>query len=176
MTIQLIPPRFGCILGTASPEHCFGVISEADWLLIRENRLDAPHSTASLPVTCSFQARCRMADGTEKTLCTLPEGACSVQAKATDTDGGKLITCSEPTCVLVDWQVVEVERSPEEGPHYFVIVDPGLASSAPALPELSQKMIDSHIHHLHIVNRELSLISVVSRTDVLTAAVHKETK
>jgi hypothetical protein len=171
MTIQLLPGPFSC---TDSPENCLGVISRADWLRLRECQADAPGSTAPLPVTCSFQAKYRAASGGEKTLCTLPSGACPVQSRMANTNGLRLVTCSEPNCVLVDWQVVGVEPLPADEPHHFVIVDPELGSSDPTLPDLSRRMIDSQILHAGVVDREMIPIGVVSRADLLTVVLWAE--
>lgn len=171
MTIQLLPGPFSRV---DSPENCLGVISRADWLRIRERQVDAPGSTAPLPVTCSFQAKYRAADGGSKTLCTLPPGACPVQSRMADINGSGLVTCSEPNCVLVDWQVVGVEQLPPDEPNHFVIVDPELGTSDPTLPDLSRKMIDSQIHSVRVVDREMIPIGVVSRADVLTVVLWAE--
>ena len=152
---------------------CVGVFSAIDFLRLSEVRADATRPTAPpLPITCSFQAKHRTSDGKEVTLCTLPPGVCPVQVKQEGPGGETLIVCSQPHCVLVDWQVVDVEKLPTDEVRRFMTPDPVTAQPATSIRVLARMMIDAHIHRIIVVDEGRRPIGVVSSTDVLAALAY----
>src|ERR1043166_1748394 len=63
---------------------CVGVVSAIDFLRLAEKCTDiAKPASPPLPVTCAFQTKHRMQDGSEVVLCTLPIGVCSIRERQT---------------------------------------------------------------------------------------------
>src|SRR6516162_6653785 len=157
--------------------RCVGVFSAIDFLRLSEMRADTTRPTAPpLPITCSFQAKHRTSDGKEVTLCTLPPGVCPIQVKQEEPGGEKLIVCSQPHCVLVDWQVVEVEKLPTDEVRRFMTPDPVTARPATSIRILARMMIDAHIHRVIVVDEERRPIGVVSSTDLLATLAYSGTE
>jgi CBS domain-containing protein len=149
---------------------CVGVLSAIDFLRLAEKREDVTRPTAPpLPVTCAFQARHRRPDGTEVTLCTLPPGVCPIQVKQTGPGGKELLVCSEPHCVLVDWQMVNVEKLPGDEVRLFMTPDPVTVRPDTAIRTLARMMVDAHIHRIVVADEEGKPVGVVSSTDLLAA-------
>ena len=156
---------------------CVGVFSAIDFLRLAKMRADATRPTAPpLPITCSFQTQHRTADGKEVTRCMLPPGVCPLQVKQEGPGGEKLIVCSQPHCVLVDWQVVEVEKLPTDAVREFMTPDPVTARPATPIRLLARMMIDVHIHRVIVVDEEQRLIGIVSSTDVLAAVAYADSE
>jgi CBS domain-containing protein len=154
---------------------CVGVFSAMDFLRLSEMRADATRPTSpALPITCSFQAKHRSSDGKEVTHCTLPPGVCPIQVKQEGPGGEKLIVCSQPHCVFVDWQVVDVEKLPTDAVRRFMTPDPVTAQPATFIRVLARMMIDAHIHRVIVVDEERRPIGVVSSTDVLAALAYSD--
>ena len=154
---------------------CVGVFSAIDFLRLSEVRADATRPTAPpLPITCSFQRKHRTSDGKEVTLCTLPPGVCPIQVKQEGPGGETLIVCSQPHCVLVDWQVVDVEKLPTDEVRRFMTPDPVTARPATSIRILARMMIDAHIHRVIVVDEERRPIGVVSSTDLLAAMAYSD--
>ncbi len=152
---------------------CVGVFSAFDVLRLSEIRADAAQPTSPpLPITCSFQATRRTSDGKETTVCTLPPGVCPIQVKHEGPDGASLIVCSQPHCVLVDWQVVEVEKLPADELRRFMTPDPVTAGPATPIRVLARMMIDAHIRRVIVVDEARRPVGVVSSTDLLAALAH----
>jgi CBS domain-containing protein len=149
---------------------CVGVFSAIDFLRLSEIRADATRPTSPpLPITCSFQAKHRTFDGKEVTLCTLPPGVCPIQVQQEEPGGEKLIVCSQPHCVLADWQVVELEKLPTDEVRRFMTPDPVTARPATAIHVLARMMIDAHIHRVIVVDEKRKPIGIVSSTNLLSA-------
>jgi CBS domain-containing protein len=156
---------------------CVGVFSAMDFLRLSEMRVDATRPTSPpLPITCSFQTKHRTSDGKEVTLCTLPPGVCPIQVKQEEPGGEKLIVCSQPHCVLVDWQVVDVEKLPTDEVRRFMTPDPVTAQPATSIRVLARMMIDAHIHRVIVVDEERRPIGVVSSTDLLASLAYRGTE
>jgi CBS domain-containing protein len=152
---------------------CIGVFSAIDFLRLAEARVDATRPTSpALPITCSFQAKRTTADGREVTLCTLPPGVCPIQVKQEEPGGDKLIVCSQPHCVLVDWQVTNVEKLPTDEVRRFMTADPVTARPATPISVLARMMIDAHIHRVIVVDEARRPIGVVSSTDLLATLAY----
>lgn len=156
---------------------CVGVLSVIDVLRVAEKRADVNKPTApAMPITCSFQTTHRSRDGKEVTLCTLPPGVCPIQVKQVEPGGEDLLVCSQPHCVLVDWQVVDIEKLPTDEVRKFMTADPVTARPATSARTLARMMIDAHIHRVIVVDEERRPIGVVSSTDLLAALAYAEDK
>jgi CBS domain-containing protein len=150
--------------------QCVGVLSAVDFLRLAANREDVTRPTSPpLPVTCAFQAKHRRPDGSEVTLCTLPPGVCPIQVKHTGPGGEELLVCSQPHCVLVDWQVVDIEKLPRDEVRQFMTPCPVTVRPDMAVRTLARIMADAHIHRIIVVDEEQKPLGVVSTTDVLAA-------
>jgi CBS domain-containing protein len=157
--------------------RCVGVISATDFLRLSELRADATRPTSPpLPITCPFEARRTSSDGKEMTVCTLPPGVCPVQVRPAEPGGEKLIVCSQPHCVLVGWQVVEVEKLPTDEVRRFMTPDPVTVQPTTSVRTLARMMIDAHIHRIVVVDEARRPVGVVSSTDLLAILAYSETE
>lgn len=115
-----------------------------------------------------------MPDGGETVLCTLPPGGCPIQRQRTDAAGSEMVVCSEPHCVPVDWQVVEVEKLPLDAVHRFMTADPVTVTPDTPLGVLARQIIDAHIHRLIVVDDQRRPIGVISTTDIAAVVAYAE--
>jgi CBS domain-containing protein len=152
---------------------CVGVLSAVDFvrLAIHPGRLDKA-AAAPLPVACPFQLKHRVYNGHETRLCILPLGACPVQVEQEGAEGQKLITCSQPHCVLADWQVVDVEKTPADEVRHFMTADPVMVGPDTPLHIVARVMIDAHVHRVIVVDEAHRPIGIVSGTDILAAVAY----
>lgn len=149
--------------------RCVGALTAVDFLRLADRREDPSRPAAPpLPYSCSFQERRRLPDGKEVTLCVLPPGVCPLQAKQ-EVAGQEWVVCSEPHCVLADWQVVDVERLPENEVRYFMTAGPITVTPAASIRQLARLMTGAHIHHVFVVDEAQRPVGVVSSTDLLAA-------
>jgi CBS domain-containing protein len=152
---------------------CVGVFSATDFLRLSEVRADITRPTSPpLPITCSFQAKHRTWDGKEVTRCTLPPGVCPLQVKQEEPGGEKLLVCSQPHCVLTDWQTVEVEKLPADEVRQFMTPNPVTAQPETSIQVLARMMIDAHVHRIIVVDAERRPIGVVTGTDIMAALAY----
>jgi CBS-domain-containing membrane protein len=148
---------------------CIGVLSAADFAKMASGPEDSPRPQApAQPLTCSFLVKYRGLDG-EQYLCSLPPGACSMQVLRHDPAGGPLTACGQPHAVPVDWQLVEVEKLPEDAVRRHMTADPVTAAPTTLLHDLAQMMTDAHVHRVIIVDDCRRPVGVVSSTDILAA-------
>ena len=155
--------------------QCVGVFSAIHFLRFAEKRDDMTKATApALPVTCSFQRKHRNGAGKEVTLCTLPSGVCPLQVKHGEVDGKPLIICADPHCVLSDWQIVEVEKLPEDGVGRYMCTEPVTVTADSPLPAVAQLMVETQLHHVIVVDKENHPVGIVSSTDVLGEVAYAE--
>lgn len=149
---------------------CVGVLSAFDVLRLAEKRADVGKPVAPpLPITCSFQKRQRSGDGKERMLCTLPPGVCPIQVKQMGPDGKEIVVCSQPHCVLVDWQMVELEKLPTDEVARFMTPRPVTVAPAASIRDLARMMVEAHVHRIIVVNEQEKPIGIVSGTDLLAA-------
>jgi CBS domain-containing protein len=149
---------------------CVGVFSAIDFLRLSQIRADAIRpASPPLPITCSFQAKHRTFDGKEVTLCTLPPGVCPIQVKQEEPGGEKLVVCSQPHCVLADWQIVQLEKLPTDEVRRFMTPDPVTARPTTSIRVVARMMIDAHIHRVVVVDEKRRPIGIVSSTNLLSA-------
>lgn len=154
---------------------CIGVLAAVDFVRLFQAKPDVEHHKhGARPVTCRFQAKLGSANGREKTLCLLPPGACPLQEHEKQGRGDDLVLCREPHCVLVDWQVVELEHLPEIPVRRFMTPDPVMINAEAPIQELARKMVDAHIHRMIVVDAEQKPVGVVSVTDILAAVAYAE--
>jgi len=149
---------------------CVGVLSAFDFLRLSEGRADITRPTAPpLPITCPFQGKHRTSSGKEVVLCTLPPGCAQSRLKQEGAEGEELIICSQPHCVLTDWEVVDVEKLPSDEVRRFMNPNPVTARLTTSIRNLAWMMVDAHIHRIIVVDEERRPVGVVSSTDLLTA-------
>jgi CBS domain-containing protein len=149
---------------------CVGVISTKDLLrffAVKSDRTEP--GLSALPITCAYQAPQPRSDGTEAAGCTLPSGACPIQVEEIGPDGEKSIICSQPHCVLVDWQVVDVEKLPTDEVRRFMTADILTVSRTTSARVVARMMIDAHIHRIIVVDDADKPIGLVSSFDLLGA-------
>jgi CBS domain-containing protein len=151
---------------------CVGVFSSVDVLRLAERRADVTRPVSPpLPITCSFQATYRKRDGSEVIRCTLPPGVCPVQ-RTEKCPAGESVLCGQPHCVLVDWQMVELEKLPADEVRQFMTPDPVTARPDTPARTLARMMIDAHIHRVVVVDEQRVPVGVVSSTDLLAALAY----
>jgi len=154
---------------------CVGVFSTTDFLRLGAKRDDITKAAGPpLPVTCSFQIKQTMPSGREVVLCLLPPGACPIQVKEKEKEPGdkELLVCGQPHCVLVDWQVVELEQLPMDGIRDFMTTDPVTVRPDTPVRALARLMIDAHIHRVIVVDEDSRPLGVVASTDLLAALAY----
>lgn len=155
--------------------RCVGILSATDFLRLSITRAHLTGFLAApLPVTCSFQVKRRNVDGAEVTGCSLPPGVCPIQAKGSGPDGETTVTCTQPHCVLADWQVVNLEKLPRDPVRQFMTADPVTVSPSTSIRVLARSMIDAHIHRVIVVDGDGKPVGIVSATDVLAALAYAE--
>ena len=153
-----------------SQGRCVGVLSATDFLRLAERRADVTKpASPALPITCSFQTKHRTADGREVILCQLAPGTCPIQAEQTGPDREKMLVCSQPHCVMADWQVVEVEKPPQDEVRQFMTAVPVTVTPAISIRDVARIMIDAHVHRVIVVDDDQRPIGIVSSTDLLAA-------
>jgi CBS domain-containing protein len=150
--------------------RCVGVLSVID-VLRQTEKGETPDKVTSppSPFNCPFQIRHRRSDGREVTLCTLAPGVCPMQVRQAGPAGEALLVCSEPHCVLTDWQIADVENLPDDEVRRFMTPNPVTAPPETALRTLARRMVDAHIHRIIVVDGDCQPIGVVSSTDLLAA-------
>jgi len=157
--------------------RCVGVFTATDFLHLCQMGLDPMRPRSPLlPVTCSFQEKCKTAEGHDAVRCTLPSGVCPIQVKQMGPGGEMLITCSQPNCVLADWQVVNLESLPTDEVSRFMTFDPVTVSADTPISVLARMMIDAHPHRIIVVDDENSPIGMVTSTDILAALAYLATE
>ncbi|HLW68783.1 MAG TPA: CBS domain-containing protein [Gemmataceae bacterium] len=151
--------------------RCVGVISTTDFLRLtwpgKEEMKAAPAASH-----CQFICQTEQADGTIKTWCTLPEGACILQG-AVDPPGG-MPQCSLPRSVFMDGQIVDVEELPGTSIRSLMTADPVTVHVDVSVRTLARMMMEAHIHRIIVVDDDQHPVGVVSSTDLLAALARAE--
>lgn len=149
--------------------RCVGVLSATDVMRLAAKRPDMTHPVApALPVTCSFQRRFHAPDGRQLTACTLPAGVCPIQSKQS-VCGKEELVCRQPNCVLMDWQMVEMEQLPGDEVRHFMTPNPVMVRATASIRAIAQLMVDAHVHRLVVVDEERRPVGIISATDVIAA-------
>lgn len=150
--------------------RCIGVLSSIDFVRLAEGRVNVAKPTAApMPLTCSFQMKRRNAAGREEILCVLAAGVCPLQERRTGPDGQETLVCTQPHSVMMDWQVVEMEKLPNDDVRRFMTPDPVTVGPTTSIGTLARMMRDAHIHRVVVVDEERRPVGVVSSTDLLAA-------
>jgi len=158
-----------------SDGKCVGVFSAIHFLRFAEKREDiAKIGTPALPITCSFQRKYRNGSHKDITLCTLPSGVCPLQVKHEDFEGKPMIICADPHCVLCDWQIVEVEKLPDDEVFRYMSPDPVSVTTNTPLPVVAQLMAEKQVHRVIVVDKENHPVGLVSSTDILREVARAE--
>jgi predicted transcriptional regulator len=151
-----------------STGRCVGVFSAVDYLRFAGSGTVLASPPAWMTISCPYWVRKVLSHGGEVPVCTLPAGACPLQATPPDGEG-KEVACTQPHDVLVDWQIVELEELPTEAVRKFMTADPVTVGQDTPIQTLARMMIDAHIHRLIVVDDETRVVGIVSSTDVLAA-------
>jgi len=157
-----------------SEGKCVGVLSATDFLRLAIKRADVTNPLSPpLPITCPFQTK-HQKNGDLVILCTLPPGVCPLQNRQEPSDGKEIIICSQPNCVLVDWQMVDVEKLPTDEVRNYMTADPATVGLDTPIRKLALRMIDAHVHRLIVVDHQHRPVGIVTTTDVLAAVAYSE--
>jgi CBS domain-containing protein len=157
--------------------RCVGVLSATDYLRLSVKRADVTKPLAPpLPITCPFQVKHRLHDGAEATCCTLPPGGCPIQMNQKGEGGREVLVCSQPHCVLTDWQVVNVEKFPADEVRHYMTVDPLTVGPETPIRDLTRWMLAAHVHRIVVVDEGQRPIGMVSSTDILAAVAYAESE
>lgn len=150
--------------------RCVGSLSGSDFVRMSGQRAEpAKPAAPPLPITCSFQTKTHTMDGREVVLCNLESGVCPLQHHCKEPDGADLLVCSQPRCVLMDWQMVDVEKVPTDEVRHFMNPHPVTVRPATPFRVLARTMIDGHVNHVFVVDDLRRPIGIVSSADLLTA-------
>jgi CBS domain-containing protein len=154
---------------------CVGVLSALDIARLAGKREGAIRpASPPLPLTCPYLVKREDPNGKEIILCTLLPGSCPIQVTQKGADGKEMIVCSQPHCVLLDWQLVELEKLPTDKVRQFMTPDPVVVLPDASIRTLARLMIDAHIHRIIIVGEERKPVGIVSSTDILAAVAYAE--
>jgi CBS domain-containing protein len=159
------------ITGAPVVDHqgkCVGVLSAGDFLcLAGSSTSEARHS--GQPVTCRFLRKHPGGVGRAAAVCSLPGGVCPLQTAGIGPSGEEVMSCSQPHCVLVEWQVLEKELFPDDVVHHHMTTNLVTAFLHTRVAELARMMVDARVHRVIIVDEDDRPIGLVSGTDVLVA-------
>jgi CBS domain-containing protein len=154
--------------------QCIGVLSATDLLRATEGPGGAIRLPSHpLPITCCFQEKHWGPPG-GGVRCTLPSGICPLQVQREGADGQRVLVCSDPCCVLADWQVVQSGDTPADEVRHYMTAGPVTVPATTPIRELSRLMVDAHMHRVIVVDEERRPVGVVSSTDVLAAVAYAD--
>jgi CBS domain-containing protein len=151
-----------------------GVLTSIDFVRLAGKNDDAHLGAQPRPITCPFWVTRTTSDGKEVAVCTLPPGVCPIQRSEMDEEGHKTMMCSLPHCVMNDWQIVQLEKLPENEVRHYMTANCVTVPPAMSVRRLARIMIDAHIHRAAVVNEQHRPIGIVSTTDVLGALAYME--
>jgi CBS domain-containing protein len=151
--------------------RCVGVLSASDLARWAAGRGAA---RPARPLTCDYLDFHQEPGGGEVALCRLAGGVCPYQRLREVPDGNLAIGCSDPHCVPVDWQVVELEALPGDRVRDFMTTVVVVTDQATTVPELARRMLDRAIHSVVVVDGWGRPVGVVTATDLLQVLAHPE--
>ena len=151
--------------------RCVGVISTTDFLRLTWPGKDETKKPGAAGY-CQFLFKDKQADGTDKSWCTLPAGACLLQG-ATDQREG-MAECSLLGSVFMDGQMVDVEELPGTSIRSLMTTDPVTAHADVSVRTLARMMMEAHIHRIIVVDEEQRPVGIVSSSDILAALARAE--
>jgi CBS domain-containing protein len=146
--------------------RCVGVLSVSDLARWALQQADPP---AARPRTCSYQEPLRETHGRESVRCTMAAGKCHFQTSKQLASGETVTKCSQPHCVCLDWQMVEIESLPTEDVKHYMTGDPVTANTAAPIAALARLMTDTAVHRVIVVDAARRPIGVVSSSDLVAA-------
>jgi CBS domain-containing protein len=153
--------------------RCIGVLSAIDFLRLAERPREFKQSMSPpLPLSCQFQAEHWTDDGEQIMLCLLPPGVCPIQMRRTGAPGEESLICTQPRCVLADWQVVDLEKLPVAEVRHFMSPDPVTVRPDTSVRTLARRMTEAHIHRIIVVNEEHRPVGIVTSTDLLAVLAY----
>jgi CBS domain-containing protein len=153
--------------------RCVGIFSAVDIARFAgQGGATSGHAHLRLPKSCSFFTKQKDPEGKTVAYCTLPLGACPIQRCEKDAEGTAKVVCSQPNCVLADWQVVEMEELPHEDIGRFMTSDVVMVTPDTPIRQLARQMIDAHIHRVLVGDEQRRPVGIVSSTDVLAAVAY----
>jgi CBS domain-containing protein len=79
-----------------------------------------------------------------------------------------------PACMCSDWDLPDPAQVPADVVRNYMTADPVFVSPAARVGELSQMMLDAHIHRVIVVDAVGRPVGVVTSTDVLAAVAYAE--
>jgi CBS domain-containing protein len=79
-----------------------------------------------------------------------------------------------PTCMCSDWDLPDPAQVPADVVRNYMTADPVFVSPATGIGELSQMMLDAHIHRVIVVDAAGRPVGIVTSTDVLAAVAYAE--
>jgi CBS domain-containing protein len=151
--------------------RCVGVISATDFV-----RLTWPGKEESKKISsagyCQFLFQAKQADGTVKSWCTLPAGACLLQGPMDQQES--MPQCSLPRSVFMDGQIVDVEELPGTSIRSLMTADPVTVHEDVSVRTLARMMMEAHIHRIIVVDDNQHPVGIVSSTDILAAVARAE--
>jgi CBS domain-containing protein len=151
--------------------RCVGVLSVTDLARWASGRGEPK---VQVPRTCAFQEKYREPGGAETILCRLAEGVCPFQRLREMPDGRLAIACTEPHCVPVDWQVVELESLPGDSVRDFMTTTIVTADPDTPVHELAQLMLEHQVHRLVVLDTQQRPVGVITVNDLLQIIAHPE--
>lgn len=159
--------------------RCVGVLSALNCIRFAVRCADFSEALGpALPITCSFQQKVHDHAGKARIACTLPPGVCPLQVKGDAPNGQNVLLCVDPHCVICDWQIVDVEKLPEDEVARHMNLEPVTVRADTGLSALARLMVDTQFHRLIVVDKENRPLGLVSSNDVLAevadAVVNRE--
>jgi CBS domain-containing protein len=76
--------------------------------------------------------------------------------------------------VLVDWQVVELDRPPIDQVRDFMTADPVMVAPNTGIGVLARQMVNARIDRVIVVDERRKPIGVVSLTDIAAAVAYAQ--
>jgi CBS domain-containing protein len=146
--------------------RCVGVLSTSDlarWAVQRSGPVP------TRPRTCDHQTRYRGTRGEEAVLCTLPAGKCSCQTPTELSGGFTVQTCREPSCVALEWQMVELETLPTEDVRHYMTCAPVTVTPETPIREIARRMLEARVRRVIVTDADERPVGIVSVSDLMTA-------
>jgi CBS-domain-containing membrane protein len=84
-------------------------------------------------------------------------------------DDKEVIVCSQPHCVLLDFQMVNLEKLPTDDVGSHMTVDPITVMPTMPVRQLALRMVDAHLHEVFVIDEDGKPIGRVTAADLLAA-------
>jgi CBS domain-containing protein len=149
--------------------RCVGVLSATDVARWAGGGAPPPR-----PLTCGYLETHHEPGGRETVACKLAAGVCPFQRPREAAAGGPAVACSDPHCVPVDWQVVELETRPGDRVRDVMSAVVVTAAADAPVTGLAHLMLDSEVRRLVVVDAAGRPVGVVAAADLLQVRAHPE--